>query len=87
MEDITFILNFDFHIKQIVFQITVQFFNFRSSEKFIMMAGSSSDQNTIAQKTWELANNVESISPVDEIYRYDRKEQQDILAAKPWEKE
>lgn len=51
------------------------------------MAGTSSDQSKIAQKTWEMTNNVEVISTVDEIYRYDRKEQQDILAAKPWEKE
>lgn len=47
----------------------------------------TSEQNSIAQKTWEMANNIEPISSVDEIYRYDRKEQQDILAAKPWEKE
>ncbi|KAG7208531.1 hypothetical protein KM043_014749 [Ampulex compressa] len=49
--------------------------------------GTSSDQSTIAQKTWEMTNNVETISTVDEIYRYDRKEQQDILAARPWEKD
>lgn len=54
---------------------------------FERMASTSSDQNTIAQKTWELSNNIETISSVDEIYRYDRKEQQDILTAKPWEKE
>lgn len=47
----------------------------------------ASDQSNIAQKTWELSNNVETISTIDEIYRYDRKEQQDILTAKPWEKE
>jgi COP9 signalosome complex subunit 5 len=34
-----------------------------------------------------MANNVENISSVDEIYRYDRKQQQDMLAAKPWDKE
>jgi len=51
------------------------------------MASTSTDQSTIAQKTWELSNNIEGISSVDEIYRYDRKEQQDILTAKPWEKE
>jgi len=34
-----------------------------------------------------MANNVETISSMDEIYRYDRKQQQDMLAAKPWEKE
>lgn len=51
------------------------------------MASTSSDQTTIAQKTWEMSNSVETISTVDEIYRYDRQEQQDILTAKPWEKE
>ncbi|CAL7951661.1 unnamed protein product [Xylocopa violacea] len=51
------------------------------------MASTSSNQSNIAKKTWEMSNNIESISTVDEIYRYDRKEQQDILAAKPWEKD
>lgn len=55
--------------------------------KIKKMASTSSDQSTIAQKTWEMSNNVEMISTMDEIYRYDRQEQQDILAAKPWEKE
>ncbi|XP_014471102.1 PREDICTED: COP9 signalosome complex subunit 5 isoform X1 [Dinoponera quadriceps] len=58
-----------------------------NDDLFESMASTSSDQNTIAQKTWELANNVETISTIDEIYRYDRKEQQDILTAKPWEKD
>lgn len=44
-------------------------------------------QATIAQKTWELSNNIESISTIDEIYRYDKKQQQDILTTKPWERE
>lgn len=55
-----------------------------------MASGSSEEnptQSQIAQKTWELSNNIETISSTDEIYRYDRKQQQDILAAKPWEKE
>lgn len=48
---------------------------------------SGDNQASIAQKTWEMANKVESIGSIDEIYRYDKKQQQDILAAKPWEKE
>jgi len=44
-------------------------------------------QSSEARNTWMKANNVETISPLDEIYRYDRKQQQDMLAAKPWEKE
>lgn len=51
------------------------------------MAGPSTEQSSIPQQTWELANSIETINHIDEIYRYDRKEQQDILAAKPWEKE
>lgn len=43
--------------------------------------------SSTAQKTWELSNNVETVSSVDEIYQYDKKQQQDILAAKPWDKE
>lgn len=46
-----------------------------------------SSQSNVALNNWLLANNVESISSVDEIYRYDRKQQQDMLAAKPWDKE
>lgn len=50
--------------------------------------GSGGDtQSTIAQKTWELSNQMDTISTVDEIYKYDRKQQQDILTTKPWERE
>ncbi len=41
----------------------------------------------MAQTNWEMANNVETIQSIDDIYKYNRKQQQDILAAKPWEKE
>lgn len=41
----------------------------------------------MAQETWEMSNSVEIVGTADEIYRYDKKQQQDILAAKPWEKE
>ncbi|XP_071455581.1 COP9 signalosome complex subunit 5 [Hetaerina americana] len=54
----------------------------------MMEASTSSDsQTTMAQKTWEMSNSIETISSVDEIYRYDKKQQMDILAAKPWEKD
>lgn len=42
---------------------------------------------SMAQTTWEMANNVEAVQSVDDIYKYNRKQQQDILTAKPWEKE
>lgn len=52
------------------------------------MASTSSDsQANVAQKTWIMTNNIETVSSLDEIYRYDKKQQQDILTAKPWEKE
>ena len=41
----------------------------------------------MAQKTWEMSNSMEVVGSVDEIYRYDKQQQQDILSAKPWEKE
>nr|QBH74039.1 jun activation domain binding protein [Isotomurus palustris] len=44
-------------------------------------------QAAIAQKTWELSNNIEALSSIDEIYKYDRKQQQDILTTKPWERD
>lgn len=48
---------------------------------------SKMNQSQIAQRMWEMANNMEYYNAADEIYQYDRKQQQDILQAKPWEKE
>lgn len=50
-------------------------------------SSSSDSQSAIAQKTWEMSNKIETIGTIDDIYRYDKKQQQDILAAKPWDKE
>ena len=41
----------------------------------------------MAMKTWEMSNSIESVSGMDEIYRYDEKQQKAIQSAKPWEKE
>lgn len=41
----------------------------------------------MARATWELTNNVESVQSFNDIYKYNREQQQDILSAKPWEKE
>ncbi|XP_050441091.1 COP9 signalosome complex subunit 5-like [Adelges cooleyi] len=51
------------------------------------MASSRDSQETIAKKTWELENNIQTINTVDDIFKYDRQQQQDILVAKPWEKD
>jgi len=48
---------------------------------------STSSQAEIAKKTWELSNNIMEIQPGEEIYRYDKNQQQSIQAAKPWEKD
>ncbi|XP_041357618.1 COP9 signalosome complex subunit 5-like [Gigantopelta aegis] len=52
------------------------------------MAGSSgmSTDTKNALKTWEVSNGVETVNSVDDIYRYDAKQQQDISTARPWDK-
>ncbi|ESN92732.1 hypothetical protein HELRODRAFT_185158 [Helobdella robusta] len=45
------------------------------------------DSKMVAYMTWELSNKIEALSGADEIYHYDEKQQKDILAAKPWEKD
>lgn len=41
----------------------------------------------IAQKRFELENNIEPVNTRDEIYRYNEDQQREILARKPWSKE
>ena len=43
--------------------------------------------SSMAQKTFEFANNIETINSVEEMFKYDRQQQQEILQAKPWQKE
>lgn len=50
------------------------------------MASKNADAE-MALKSWELENNMETIPPSDDIFRYDAQQQQQILAAKPWEKD
>lgn len=41
----------------------------------------------MAFKTWEMSNSIETVNSVDEIFKYDRQQQQEILQAKPWQKD
>ena len=41
----------------------------------------------MAKATWEMTNNIETVESLDEIYKYNQQQQQDILTAKPWEKD
>ena len=43
--------------------------------------------SAVAKTTFELANNIKSVSGVDAVFRYDHEKQQELLAARPWEKE
>ena len=47
----------------------------------------ASSQASIAQKTWEMSNNIMEVNASEEIYKYDRNQQQSMLTAKPWEKD
>lgn len=44
-------------------------------------------QSAIAQKTWEMSNQVMELTASEDIYKYDRNAQQSMLSAKPWEKD
>ena len=59
------------------------FFLCLASTNCVMASGSSS-QSAIAQKTWEMAN---QITPEEEVYKFDRNQHQSILSAKPWSKD
>lgn len=41
----------------------------------------------MAFKTWDMSNSIETVNSVDEIFKYDRQQQQEILQAKPWQKD
>ena len=45
-----------------------------------------SNQAAVALRNWELENNVENLE-IDEIYKFEKQTQQDMLSAKPWDKE
>ena len=47
----------------------------------------ASSQATIAQKTWEMSNKIMEVNASEEIYKYDKAQQQSMLTAKPWEKD
>lgn len=63
------------------------------NEADALMSGKSSTSQTsrsqmaIAQMTWELTNNIQSIGAVEELYKFNAKQQAEMAAAKPWEKE
>ena len=40
-----------------------------------------------AKATFELSNNIQTVPSVDAVFKYDRAKQQELLSAKPWEKE
>ncbi|KAI4490379.1 hypothetical protein M0802_010650 [Mischocyttarus mexicanus] len=54
-------------------------------QKKKIMARTFSNQSIIAQKTWEMSNKMEVIGDCDEIFKFDKKQNQNILNSKPWE--
>lgn len=44
-------------------------------------------QSTTARQNWELTNSVQAFPSTDDIYQYDARQQQEILTARPWEKD
>lgn len=44
------------------------------------MAGNADAEN--ARRSWEIENEIETLPPSDEIFRYDSQEQQQFLAAR-----
>lgn len=52
--------------------------NRRSSE--------NATQMEIAQKTWEINNQIQEVNSIDETYRYDETAHRNLLNEKPWEK-
>ncbi len=65
--------------------ILLAIFAFILFAKKILMASSSSSSKQ-AQKQFESANDIKSISN-DELYRFDQQQQQAILDAQPWRRE
>lgn len=55
-----------------------------TSEMDVSGPSSSSIGAQMAQKRWQLENNIEVM---DNIYKYDNEEQQAIRTVKPWEKD
>ena len=47
----------------------------------------SSSQSSMARKTWELSNQILDVTASEDIYKWDRAQQQSMLQAKPWEKD
>ena len=49
--------------------------------------GMATGDSAVAKATFELANSIRSVPSVDAVFRYDREKQQELLFARPWEKE
>jgi len=52
-----------------------------------MDASAGPSQREIARKTWELSNNVMEVCSGEEIWKYNKQQEQSIRNAKPWEKD
>jgi COP9 signalosome complex subunit 5 len=58
----------------------------QKNKKIKMEVTQDPTEMEVAQKTWELANQIQEVNSIEEIYKYDEEGHRNLLNEKPWEK-